>query len=253
MKKAFIVTSAIEVNNNNPLTYSTVRSYFSNEERFRQTVATIVTLDLLSDSETTIYLLDSSENWEQYRDQLLYQRNLKFISVKSEFPEIYKTVTTHPQKSYCESLLVSTFMVKYQKELFENDYILKMSGRYLIDRSFDPVLLNEYNTDKIFFKQPIKWDWRDSWCYSLVDRRQDQGDNNLCQYSSVIFGWGKQHHKHFMDLWLGMAAMLVLPHMSHFDIETLSYYLTRPFEKDIIETDWIVYGWLGTTGHFTRY
>jgi hypothetical protein len=253
MKKAFIVTSAIEVNNNNPLTYSAVRSYFSNEERFRQTVATIVTLDLLSDSETTIYLLDSSENWEQYRDQLLYQRNLKFISVKSEFPEIYETVTTHPQKSYCESLLVSTFMVKYQKELFENDYILKMSGRYLIDRSFDPVLLNKYNTDKIFFKQPIKWDWRDSWCYSLVDRRQDQGDNNLCQYSSVIFGWGKQHHKHFMDLWLGMAAMLVLPHMSHYDIETLSYYLTRPFEKDIIETDWTVYGWLGTTGHFTRY
>jgi hypothetical protein len=252
MKKAFIVTSAIEVKSN-PLTYSPVRSYFSSEERFRQTVATIATLDLVSDAETTIYLLDTSENWQQYKNQLLYQQNLKFISIKEEFPEIYEIVTTHPQKSYCECLFVSAFMGKYQTELFEYDYILKMSGRYLLDSSFDPVLLNKYNTDKIFFKQPIKWDWKDSWCYSLVDRRQEQGDNNLCQYSSVLFGWGKKHHKHFMDLWAGMAAMLVLPHMSHFDIETLVHYLTRSFERDIIETDWIVYGWLGPSGQFIRY
>ena len=115
MKKAFIVTSSIEVNNNNPLTYSTVRSYFSNEERLRQTIMTIASLDLVSDTETTIYILDTSENWQQYRDQLLYQKNLKFISIKEEFPDIYEIVTTHPQKSYCECLSVSTFIRKYQK------------------------------------------------------------------------------------------------------------------------------------------
>jgi hypothetical protein len=253
MKKAFIVTSAIEVDNNYPLTYNPVRSYFSNEERFRQTIMTIAALDLVSDSETTIYLLDSSNNWQQYRDQLGYQRNLKFISIKDEFPEIYEITTTHKQKSYCECLAVSTFMKKYQQELFENDFILKMSGRYFIDSSFEPVLFNKYNTDKIFYKKPIQWDWRDNWFYTLVDRRKEQGDNNLRQYSSVIFGWGKKHHKHFMDIWTGMAAMLSLPHMSHYDVETLGYYLTRPFERDIIETDWTVYGWLGPTGQFARY
>jgi len=253
MKKAFIITSAIEINNNNPLTYSTVRSYFSNEERLRQTIMTVAALDSASNSDTTIYLLDTSENWQQYRDQLAYQKNLKFISIKEEFPEIFETVTTHPQKSYCECLSMSTFMRKYQKELFENDYIFKISGRYFIDSTFDTVLFNKYNTDKIFYKQPIKWDWKDNWQYSLVDRRQEQGDNNLCQYSSVLFGWGKKHHKNFLDLWSGMAAMLVLPHMYHYDIETLVYYLTRPFERDIIETDWTVYGWLGPTGEFTRY
>jgi len=253
MKKAFIVTSSIEVNNNNPLTYSKVRSYFSNEERLRQTIMTIASLDLVSDTETTIYILDTSENWQQYRDQLLYQKNLKFISIKEEFPDIYEIVTTHPQKSYCECLSVSTFIRKYQKELFENDYIFKISGRYFIDSSFDPAVFNKYSTDRIFYKQPIAWEWKDKWNYSLVDRRQEQGNNYLYQYSSVIFGWGKKHHKHFLDMWSGMAAMLALPHMYHFDIETLGYYLTRPFEKDIIETDWTVYGWLGPSGEFARY
>ena len=113
MKKAFIVTSSIEVNNNHPLSYSPVRSYFSNEERFRQTIMTVASLDLISDSETVIYILDTSENWSTYKAQLSYQKNLKFISVKDEFPEIYNTVTTHPQKSHCECLALSKFIRKY--------------------------------------------------------------------------------------------------------------------------------------------
>jgi hypothetical protein len=254
MKKAFIISSAIEVDNSHPLTYSSVRSHFSNEERFRHTVMTIAALDHVSDSETTIYILDTSDNWQFYRDQLSYQKNLKFISVKEEFPDIIETVKTHRQKSYCECLMISSFMKKYQAELFENDYIFKMSGRYFIDGSFKPdLLLNKYHTDNIFFKEHIQWEWKDSWFYSLVDRRKEQRDNYLRQYSSVFFGWGKKHHKHFMDIWLAMTAMLALPNMAHYDVETLLHYLTRTFEQDIIETDWKVYGWLGPSGHFVRY
>jgi hypothetical protein len=55
------------------------------------------------------------------------------------------------------------------------------------------------------------------------------------------------------DIWLGMTAILALPNMAHYDVETLLYYLTRPFEQNIIETDWKVYGWLGPNGYFTRY
>lgn len=253
MKKAFIVTSVIEVNNDYPLTYNSVRSYFSNEERFRHTVMTIAALDQVSDADTTIYVLDTSDHWQFYKDQLSYQKNLKFISIKEEFPEILETVKTHRQKSYCECLMISSFMQKYQAELFENDYIFKMSGRYFIDGSFEPELFNKYHTDRIFFKKHIQWEWKDNWFYSLVDRRKEQGDNYLRQYSSVLFGWGKEHHKHFMDIWLGMTSILSLPNMAHYDVETLLHYLTRPFEKDIIETDWTVYGWLGPNGQFTRY
>jgi hypothetical protein len=50
-----------------------------------------------------------------------------------------------------------------------------------------------------------------------------------------------------------MTAILALPSMAHYDVETLLHYLTRPFEQNIIETDWKVYGWLGPNGYFTRY
>jgi hypothetical protein len=253
MKKAFIVTSVIEVDNSYPLTYTPVRSYFSNEERFRHTVMTIAALDQVSDDETTIYILETSDNWQFYKDQLSYQKNLKFISVKEEFPEILETVKTHRQKSYCECLMISSFIKKYEAELFENDYIFKMSGRYFIDGSFEPELFNKYHTKNLFFKKPVQWDWKDEWCYSLVDRRKEQGDNYLRQYSSVLFGWGKEHHAHMKDIWLGMTAILALPSMAHYDVETLLHYLTRPFEQNIIETDWKVYGWLGPNGYFTRY
>jgi hypothetical protein len=56
-----------------------------------------------------------------------------------------------------------------------------------------------------------------------------------------------------MDIILGMTSMLSLHNMAHYDVETLLHYLTRPFERDIIETDWTVYGWLGPTGLFVRY
>jgi hypothetical protein len=41
--------------------------------------------------------------------------------------------------------------------------------------------------------------------------------------------------------------------MKHYDIETLSYYLTRPYEKQVIETDWIVSGWDGVSGKYMHY
>lgn len=253
MKKAFIVTSSIEVNNNHPLSYSPVRSYFSNEERFRQTIMTVASLDLISDSETVIYILDTSENWAIYKEQLSYQKNLKFISVKEEFPEIYDTVTTHSQKSHCECLALSKFIRKYKQELFEFDYIFKMSGRYFLDSSFDTTLFNKYNVDRIFYKQPFEWEWKDSWQYDMVDLRKEQENNLLRQYSSVLFGWGKKHHNSFLDMFTGMSAIFLQPQMAHYDVETLGYYLTRPYQRDIIETDWVVYGWLGPNGQFMRY
>ena len=253
MKKAFIVGSAIEVNNKHPLTYNPVRSYFSNEERFRQTVMTIAALDQVSDSDTVIYLVDTSENWQMYQNLFSYQKNLKFVSVKNELPEIYDIITTHPQKSYCECLLMATFVKKYKQELSEFDYTFKLSGRYFIDGSFDTTLFNKYNTDKIFFKQPIKWEWKDQWNYHMVDLRKEQGDNTLRQYSTVLYGWGKKHYNTFLDIFTVSAAILSQDNMSHYDIETIGYYMTRPYERDIVETDWIVYGWLGPSGQFMRY
>jgi len=253
MKKAFIITSSIETSNDHPLTYSKSRSHFSNEDRLRQTVATVASIDQASDDDTTIYLVDSSNNWQAYKNTFSYQKNLKYISVEDEFPEIINDVRTHPQKSRCECLILSSFMSKYKEELSQYDFMFKMSGRYLLDRSFDISLFNEENKNKIFYKKPLEWEWSDTWGYGMVDLRNTQGDNKLRQYSSVIVGWSKPYFEKYTNMFTTVAAMLSRPGMYHYDVETLSYYFSRPYAEDIIETNWVVYGWLGINGQFVRY
>ena len=253
MKKAFIVTSAIEVDNSNSLTYSKTRSYFSNEERLRQTIATVASLDQATDENTTIYLLDISDDWKKYKDALAYQTNLKFISIKEQFPQIYKTVKTHPQKSHCECLMLSTFMAAYKDELSQYDFQFKFSGRYFLDKSFDISVFNDAVKGKIFYKKPLQWEWQDHWGYSMVDRRKQQGDNKVRQYCSVLFGWSKEYQSKFLDMFNSIALMLSQPALHHYDVETLGYYFTRQYTQDIIETNWLVYGWTGANGQFVRY
>ena len=253
MKKAFIVTSVIEVDNTYPLTYSSTRSIFSTIDRFRHTIFTIASLDLISDQDTTIFLLDASENYQQYKQVLEYQKNLKFISIKDEFPEVFSIIRTHPNKSYCESMMLINFITKYQTELENYDYFVKMSGRYFIDHHFDTSLFNAENTDKIFFKKPLKFNWDNSWRYTMVDRRNIQGDNFLYQYSSVLYGFSKQFLNRFIDIYRVISVFTGQSNTMIYDVETLLYYFTRTYESSIIETDWIVNGWHGADGKYVRY
>jgi hypothetical protein len=253
MKKAFVITSAIEVDNNYPLTYSTSRTAFSNAERFKHTIFTIACLDLLADQDTTLFLVDISENFEQYKGTLGYQKNLRYISVKEEFPEIFNTVRTHANKSHCEALILSNFFIKYRKELETYDYFFKMSGRYFLDSNFDASVFDENNTNKIFFKKPMKFEWNEGWRYEMVDLRASQGDNYLYQYCSVIFGFGRGYLDQFIDIFQTIAVFTGEPEKMIYDVETLLFYFTREFKDNIIETDWIVYGWDGAGGTFLRY
>jgi hypothetical protein len=253
MKKAFIVTSSIEVNNDYPLSYSHARSFFSAEERLRQTVMTVSSIDTVSPEDTQIYIVDTSENYHIYENFFCWQPNVRYISVRKEFPDVHKLITTHRNKSYCETLLMSTFIRAYQAELKQFDYFFKFSGRYFLDRSFNDSLLNEHNTNCLFFKHPLAFEWSDSWGYGIVDLRAQQGDNTLRQYCTVLYGWGRGYHDRMLDLLTAVAPMLNSSRMSSLDIETLSYYLTRPWSNDIIETDWTVTGWLGASGEFMRY
>jgi hypothetical protein len=253
MKKAFIITSANEVDNNYPLTYSKTRTHFDSTDRFRHTVFTVASLDGLRDPDVTIFVVDASDTWQNYAGVLGYQKNLKFVSVKEEFPEIYQAVRTHKNKSHCESLMLSKFVEKYKEELKQYDYILKLSGRYFIDSNFTLAHFTEENKDKFFFKQPLKFDWNEHWNYKMVDRRSIQGDNKLWQYSSVLYGWGSDNLDKMIDIYRVIAVFTDPPNGPIYDIESLLYFFTREFENRVIETNWIVYGWDGTSGNFLRY
>jgi len=255
MRTAFIVTSSIQVDNQHPLSYNHNRTFFTAEERFRQTIMTVNSLNFLSQPDSVIYLIDTSEDCQTYREILRYQPNLKFISVKEEFPEIHNEVTTHPNKSRCETLLLSTFLNKYARELSEFDYFVKLTGRYSLDTSFDQTLFNQENIDKIFFKKAWAWEWSEGWghSYQMVDQRAAQGDNKLHQYCTGVFAWGKEKMKPMVNIFTGMSSILTNPNLYHYDIETLMYYFTDCHKNDIIETSWIVCGWQGADGRFFRY
>lgn len=253
MKKALMVTSVIDTDNSYPLTYSQTRSFFSNEERLRQTISTICMLDHICDEDTTIFLVDASERNEFYKNLFRYQKNLIYVDIKEEFPEVYKLIRTHKHKSYCEMIMQLTFLEKYKEQLSSYDYIFKISGRYFFDSSVNFNSCTVENTDKFLFKYPMEFEWDDNWGYSMVDRRAIQQNNKLRQYSSVIYGWGKNNHNAMLDIFRVVAEMTDDPKTMHYDIETLLYYFTRQYVDKIIEHNWHVYGFIGVNGKFLRY
>lgn len=253
MKKAFIITTAIDVDTTRPLTYSTTRSSFSQEERLRQTIYTVDNVDHISGDQSTIFLLDISENWNSYRDSFRHQPNLIYIPVKEIFPEIFNTIRTHPNKSVGESVLLSSFLDRCAGLLGEFDYCFKVSGRYFISKDFSLDLLNDSNRDKLFFKQPWQFEFQDHWNYRQVDLRQQQGNNYLYQYPTTIFGWGSGKYQTVLDIFKKIAQFIDQPDHYQYDIETMIYYYTRPYAQDIVQLNCSVRGWDSVSGQFRNY
>lgn len=253
MKKAFIITSSIEVDNDYPLTYSQIRSFFTSEERLRQTIYTICSIDSARDNDIDIFLLDASNNWEPYKNILQHYKNINFISIKENLPHIFDTVRTHPNKSHCETLIVKTFLETYYSIIKDYDFFLKISGRYFIDSTFDSKIFSSEKSNKLFFKNPLEFEWNETWQYNLVDRRSIQGNNKLYQYSSVLYGWGKDYFDKILDINRIICDITNKEDGKKYDIETLMYYFTRDFEQDIILVPWKVNGWYGADGRYLRY
>ncbi len=247
--KLFIIPSTIQPREGR-FTYANTRSVFSTEERLRQTIFTVNSIqNAYPDSH--VILLDSSDNYQQFKIDLRHIPNLELVAVKELSPENAEVINTHPNKSLCECLMMNTFYTKFKKQIKEYDYIIKTCGRYFYFNFTD--YFTEENKDKIFFKRPLNFNWNEGWNYHFVDRRQEQNNNKLHQYCTVLFAFGSVHLEKFMDINESVIHFLKQPSMSHYDIETLSYYLTRPYEKHIIEVDWKVSGWDGTSGRFMYY
>ena len=250
MNKVVIVGSSIQPREGK-FTYSETRSKFDSEERFRQTIFTINSLrNCLPDAR--IIIIDSSNDYKEYIPNLSFIKNVEYVPLKELSYSAFESVNTHYNKSYCENLLLNTLYTKFKKELLGYDYIIKATGRYFY-YDFNDNLFNEQNLDKIFFKKPLKFVWNDAWNYWMIDRRQIQQDNFLRQYCTVLYGFGSQHLEKMIDINEASMKFMDSPEMKHYDIETLSYYLTRPYEDKVLETDWKVSGWDGVSGRYMYY
>lgn len=250
MNNLVIVTSSIQVKPGK-FTYSQTRSKFDSDERFRQTIGTVSAIKA-SLPKSKVVIVDSSEVYSEYQTTFGYMDNVEFIPLKELSSEAYELSNSHINKSLCESILLQAYYTQYKKYIKQFDFVIKICGRYLFF-GLDTSVFNEQNKDKIFFKKPIQFEWSDGWRYDFVDRRHLQNDNKLNQYCTVLYAYGANNLERFMDINEANVHLLNRNNMVHFDLETLMYYYTRPFQSDVIETDWKVSGWGGTSGRFMYY
>lgn len=250
MRSLFIVGSSIQPREGR-FTYSQTRSKFATDERFRQTIFTVNSIRA-SFPEAKIVIVDSSNDYMEYMQTFWHIKNVDFVPLKELSEEAFEIVNTHQNKSLCESLLLNTYFKIHKPTIKEYDFVFKATGRYFYF-DFNEKLLTEENKDKIFFKKPLNFEWNDSWNYQFVDRRNHQNNNRLHQYCTVLYGFGSENLEKFIDINEAAVHLLQQPSMSHYDIETLSYYFTRQFEDKVIEVDWKVSGWDGTSGRFMYY
>jgi hypothetical protein len=87
----------------------------------------------------------------------------------------------------------------------------------------------------------------------MVDQREAQGNTKLYQYSSVLYGFGKDYLDRMLDIYRVISTFTNHPEGIKYDVETLLYFFTNQYRSDVIETDWKVYGWQGVDGTFLRY
>lgn len=247
MRKLIVVGSSIQPREGK-FTYSETRSLFSKEERFRQTISTINSLRN-SFPTSKIVIVDSSDDYREYQYVTSYFNNVQFIPLKELSGSVFDEVNFQTNKSVCESLLLNEYYRQYKKEIEEYDILIKATGRYLY---FD-VNDSSFSNDDIYFKKPLSFEWNDTWQYHRVDQRAEQNNNKLHQYCTVLYAFGTKHLDKFIDINEASIHLMKMQSMYHYDIETLSYYLTRHYRSIITETDWKVSGWDGVSGQFMYY
>lgn len=250
MKKCFYVTSCIDVETDIPFTYAKQRSFFSNEERFRQTLVTVNSIKCLC-PDAHVFVIDTSKPNQTYEKIIESYTDVQYIPMIEYLNETeYKVITEGTHKTVGELTLIQNFLKNFKFELAEYDYLFKLSGRYYLDDTFDS---KKFKSKKIYFKTPLRFEWKESWNYAMVDRREEQGDNLLYQYCSVFYGYHSSYLDYFENLYSEILKIIDDPNNQHYDIETLMYFLTRKDKKIIIEDNILVNGWDGSFGTFFRY
>jgi hypothetical protein len=247
MRKLIVVGSSIQPRSGK-FTYSPTRSLFSAEERFRQTIFTINSLRN-SFPDSKIVIVDSSNDYKEYQSLIHFFSNVEFIPLKELSGEAFEIANSNINKSVCESVLLNAYYRQYKKEIQQYDILVKATGRYFYFDFND----SSFTHNEIYFKKPLNFEWNDTWKYEFVDRRREQNNNRIHQYCTVLYAFGTKHLDKFIDINEAAIHFMKLDSMYHYDIETLSYYLTRPYEPIITETNWRVSGWDGVSGKFMYY
>lgn len=144
LNSIFFISSALKTN---------VRSIYSNEERFNQTIKTIESIDKYCPNSIK-YIFDSSASLpeQSYLEELTKKDVKIFYTGKNEMVNRFSTVGAN---SLGESLSFKLFLDWFLQQNIHGKRIYKISGRYQLNDNFSPGL---EHTDSFVFKKSV-----DSW------------------------------------------------------------------------------------------
>lgn len=255
MKRLHIIGSSIHLSENDKQfnNVTKVRSGFSTEERFRQTVYTIYSICTLYPDDD-IWIIDSSlEDIDHYFNTSNFISNkVKRFYLKDINKDIAHTVNTHHNKSYCESLMLKTFFEFKKNEIKDYDFITKISGRYWIDWTFNERSgLTIKNKNKLFIKEPTIFEKPDKKSFGY-DNFLLEGQPNWKIYSTptVIYAFGSD----FFDSMIQLLSEVINGTVEgNHDGEYLWSYFISKFNIPTVKIDWSINGWGGVHKKLCKY
>lgn len=248
MKQVFYITSSICIDNTIAFDYGykTPRSAFSDLERFRQTIYTITSINLVAPN-SVIYLVDNSENIEQFYNILQQFHNLHIVEVNTLDPVLAAKSRTTNSKGYGEALLTNFFLKNYLSTLNNFDFIFKVSGRYFFTR-FDNYILNDAFKDN-FIIDTINWNWQPSWGYPDWFNK----NNNLFWANTTGYGLGNLRLKEFMERSTSLVEFYEKHNeFNYVDYESVFYYYILD-GGNIVNKNFNLSGWNGSKGNFVSF
>ena len=251
MKRLHLIGSSISLDNNFLLKGNQTRSFFTKEERARQTYNTIFSILTLYPQDT-ICLIDSSlDDVESLLTQSIYiQNKVQRFYIKNIDPSIAQIITTHHNKSYGESLMFKLFLTRYQESLSQFDFIIKHSGRYFVDNLFNLDMFNKETIDQVFFKPLQHFPHPENQEWGPPFRVPNQNPWDLYTLPTIIYAWGKEKMQAIIDMY---DFVIENTKDTYYDGEHLINYYFHQNNITPYTVPWCVNGWGGQNGFFYRY
>lgn len=248
-KNAYIITSAIEVDNSYPFDLYThnsnnVRSGIPPYERFRQTIYTIKIVHTV-DPTAKLYIVDATLNYQRYEGLFSHFPYVEYYPINKYDENVARLANRHPCKAHCELAITKSFVESRFQELKNNyDFIMKLSGRY------SPIYqISELEKYKFLMSKSRSWGEiqyliNGNEELKILDLR-DQGESELKYYSSAFYGFDSSLLDYFLnDLVVKMFDITRDTWGVSYEM-LLYYFLNKTRNNNIKETNWKVIGHSG--------
>ena len=260
MRNIFLVTTRIDVDlgeqkfqhiNDDGILIKRPRSFFTSEERLRQTIYTVFCIKN-SHPDDDIVVIDSSRNAEKYKPYFDLFSNVEFVALKDISESACELTYNNINAGVGCRAIISAYSKHNLSKLKDYDFIVNVVGRYgfygLDDKLFVPENKNKLVVQKRTSENKLTQFANVS--EFLTDYLYRGTNIDPLMYNTQLYFFGIDFLDRMIDIYDATVYLLNHPKLArHCFCEDLLYYLTRSYSDDVVETsDWFVYGWSGRTG-----